>query len=141
MGKTRRNNRSSRSRSSRVSGSRRRVSGGGYQTSQQFFNPNVLPPAAGILAPVMSSAPTATEIRPIMPATFQSGAGKTRRRGERKRGGFSPSVMGGFIPNAQAAIVPAALYMVYHTLVPKTGSGKSKGSLLKSVKKMFTRRG
>ncbi len=50
--------------------------------------------------------------------------------------------MGGFIPNAQAAIVPAALYMVYHTLVPKTGAGsKKKGSLMKSVKKMFSRGG
>ena len=138
MGKTRRNR-----------SSRRRAYGGGYQTSQQFFNPSVLPPAAGFLAPVVSSAPTATDIRPILPATFQSGAGwsradrKTRRRGDhakRLRGGFSPSVMGGFIPNAQAAIVPAALYMVYHTLVPKTGSGSRKGSVMKSIKKMFTRR-
>ena len=48
--------------------------------------------------------------------------------------------MGGFIPNAQAAIVPAALYMVYHTLVPKTGNGSRKGSLVKSIKKMFTRK-
>jgi hypothetical protein len=135
MGKTRRN-------------TRRRSSGGGYQTSQQFFNPSVLPPAAGFLAPVLSSAPTATDIRPILPATFQSGAGTARksrrRRGDRKRGGFSPSVMGGFIPNAQAAIVPAALYMVYHTLVPKTGKGngnsRRKGSLVKSIKKMFTRK-
>lgn len=135
MGKTRRN--------TRRAGARRRSSGGGYQTSQQFFDPSVLPPAAGFLAPVLSSAPTATDIRPILPATFQSGAGWSRkRRGDRKRGGFSPSVMGGFIPNAQAAIVPAALYMVYHTLVPKTGNGNSrrKGSLVKSIKKMFTRR-
>ena len=134
MGKTRRNTRRRASR----------VYGGGYQTSQQFFNPTILPPAASVLAPVVSSAPTATDIRPILPATFQSGAGTASRsrRGDRKRGGFSPSVMGGFIPNAQAAIVPAALYMVYHTLVPKTGksSGGRKGSLVKSIKKMFTRR-
>lgn len=128
MGKTRRNSRNS----------RRRSSGGGYQTSQQFFNPNVLPPTAGFLAPVVSSAPTATDIRPILPAMFQSGAGHSRK--DRKHGGFSPSIMGGFIPNAQAAIVPAALYMVYHTLVPKTGSGSRKGSVMKSIKNMFTRR-
>jgi hypothetical protein len=135
MGKTRRN-----TRRRSTAGARR---GGGYQTSQQFFNPTILPPAASVLAPVVSSAPTATDIRPILPATFQSGAGwSRRRRGDRKRGGFSPSVMGGFIPNAQAAIVPAALYMVYHTLVPKTGNGNGsrKGSLVKSIKKMFTRR-
>lgn len=124
MGKTRRNRR-----------------GGGYQTSQQFFNPTILPPAAGFLAPVVSSAPTADAIRPVLPATFQTGAGwKSRKnKGRKLRGGFSPSVMGGFIPNAQAAIVPAALYMVYHTLVPKTGSRKGKGSVMKSIKKMFTR--
>jgi hypothetical protein len=93
--------------------------GGGYQTSQQYFNPEVLPPAAGMFAPVVSTAPTADAIRPVLNATFHTGG----RRGTRRlRGGFSPSVMGGFIPNAQAAIVPAALYLVYHTLVPKSKS-------------------
>ena len=97
----------------------RRYRGGGVQTSQQFFNPDVLPPMASAFAPVPSSAPTSTEIRPVLLSTFaapQSG-GATRRR--RQRGGFSPSIMGGFAANAQAAIVPAALYLVYHTFVAK----------------------
>ena len=95
--------------------------GGGYQTSQQYLNPSVLPPAAGAFAPVVSTAPTPDAIRPVLMSTFHTGG---RRRGTRKalRGGFSPSVMGGFIPNAQAAIVPAALYLVYHTMVPKSKS-------------------
>lgn len=100
----------------------RKHRGGGYGTSQQFFNPTVLPPAAGLLASVPSSAPTADAIRPVLPATFKGGA-RTRRG---QRGGFSPSVMGGFIQNAQAAIVPAALYLVYHTFVPKKSRGGSR---------------
>ena len=93
--------------------------GGGYQTSQQYFNPTVLPPAAGMFSPVVSTAPTPDAIRPVLMSTFHTGG---RRSSTRKalHGGFSPSVMGGFIPNAQAAIVPAALYLVYHTLVPKS---------------------
>ncbi len=73
--------------------------------------------------PAPSTAPTATMVRPVLPATFQSplltqtGGKRTRRF----RGGFSPSVMGGFIANAQAAIVPLALYALYHTMVPKKG--------------------
>jgi hypothetical protein len=108
--------------------SRRHV-GGGYQTSQQFFNPSVLPPQAGAFAPVVSTAPTDTMIRPVLNATFKGGR-RTRGRAHRgrvHRGGFSPSIMGGFIPNAQAAIVPAALYLVYHTMVPKSGKEKSRG--------------
>jgi hypothetical protein len=31
-------------------------------------------------------------------------------------------VMGSFVANAQAAIVPLALYAVYHTFVPKKDS-------------------
>ena len=119
----------------------RRV-GGGYQTSQQFFDPAVLPPSAGMFAPVVSSAPTENAIRPIMYSTFQTGAGHRRTR--RSHGGFYPGVMGGFIPNAQAAIVPASLYLVYHTMVPKKGakSLRSLGSrAMKSVKRMFSRRG
>ena len=102
--------------------STRRTRGGGYQTSQQYFNPTVLPPQAGALAPVVSTAPTADAIRPPLMSTFRGGRRATRRA---QRGGFSPSIMGGFIPNAQAAIVPAALYMVYHTFVPKGARGKS----------------
>ena len=103
-----------------------RKRGGGYQTSQQMFNPDVLPPVAGPMAFVPSSLPTATDIRPVMYSTFKLEGGRRTRKGTRRsqRGGFSPSVMGGFIPNAQAAIVPAALYLVYHTFVPKGAKGK-----------------
>ena len=98
-----------------------RKSGGGYQTSQQMFDPEVLPPSTILAAP--STAPTSTEIRPVLYSTFQTGAGRrTRRNRSRKHGGFNPSVMGGFVANAQAAIVPLALYAVYHTMVPKTGT-------------------
>ncbi len=105
--------------------------GGGYGTSAQFFSPSALPPAAGFFSPVISTAPTADAIRPALVSTFQAGG----RRMTRRRGGFSPSIMGGFIPNAQAAIVPAALYMVYHTMVPKVGSKMRKlgGRLMKSL--------
>lgn len=117
---------------------RRATRGGGYGTPGQFFNPGQLQPAAGFFAPVVSSAPTSTEIRPVMYSTFQTGAGRNTRR--KLRGGFVPSVMGGFIPNAQAAIVPAALYMVYHTMVPKNKGGKSLGArALNSVKNMIRR--
>ncbi len=112
--------------------------GGGYMTSQQFFNPTVLPPAAGLLSSTISAAPTGDMIRPITYATFKTGGSRHRRRGTRQgtrrtRGGFSPSVMGGFIPNAQAAIVPAAMYMAYHGLVRKKGSRK----IASAVKKLF----
>lgn len=93
--------------------------GGGYQTSQQFFDPQVLPPVAPLMATVPSSLPTGGETRPVLYSTFKGGS-----RRSAQRGGFSPSIMGGFIPNAQAAIVPAALYMVYHTFVPKGAKGK-----------------
>lgn len=116
MAKTRRN------RAKQSGASRTQQRGAGYVTSQQFFDPEVLPPSAGAFAPVMSTAPTAYEIRPILAATVQNG-GRTRRSTRRTRGGFSPSVMGGFIPNAQAAIVPAALYGLYHVFVPKKTSG------------------
>lgn len=102
----------------------RRQNGAGYLTDQQFFNPSVLPPSAGVFAPVVSTAPTADAIRPVLMSTFHTGG--RRGRGTRKhRGGFVPSVMGGFVSNAQSAIVPAALYLVYHTFVPKGAKGKS----------------
>lgn len=120
---------------------RRATHGGGYGTPGQFFNPGQLQPAAGFFAPVVSSAPTSTEIRPVMYSTFQTGAGRNRNtRRNKLRGGFVPSVMGGFIPNAQAAVVPAALYMVYHTMIPKNKGGKSLGArALNSVKNMIRR--
>jgi len=115
---------------------RNRQRGAGYVTSQQFFDPEVLPPSAGAFAPVMSTAPTAYEIRPILAATVQNG-GRTRRSTRRTRGGFSPSVMGGFIPNAQAAIVPAALYGLYHVFVPKkTSGGRTRRSSRRSSRRV-----
>ena len=120
MAKTRRNNRSR----SRKNKARR---GGGYLTDQQYFDPDVLPPSS--LMPPLTSLPTSTDIRPVMIATAPSSelmAGGARRRTRRSRGGFSPSVMGSFISNAQAAIVPAALYLVYNQFVPKTNSPVAK---------------
>ena len=109
--------------------------GGGAVSSQQFFNPNVLPPMT--IFPAPSSAPTYTELRPVLSSTFQSGAGrgKTRRS---HRGGFAPSIMGSFVANAQAAIVPLALYAVYHTMVPKVNEIKKNvlgGVVSKAVRK------
>jgi len=116
MAKTRRNNR----KLSRKNKARR---GGGYLTDQQYFNPDVLPPSS--LMPPLTSLPTSTDIRPVMLSTAPMSAlmaGGARRRTRRSRGGFSPSVMGSFIANAQAAIVPAALYLIYNQFVPKSDS-------------------
>lgn len=81
-------------------------------TPQQFFDPTALPPVAGLFASAPTVLPTADMIRPVL----QAAGGRTRRA---HRGGFYPSVMGPFVENASAAIVPMALYTVYHTLVPK----------------------
>ena len=105
---------------------RKNHSGGDYQTSQQMFDPEVLPPTTLLAAP--STAPTSSEIRPVLLSTFQSAGGRKTRR----RGGFSPSVMGGFVANAQSAIVPLALYAVYHTMVPKKGPA-TLGGLFKNM--------
>jgi hypothetical protein len=113
MAKTRRNN-------MRKNKARR---GGGYLTDQQYFNPDVLPPSS--MMPPLTSLPTSTDIRPVMLSTAPMSAlmaGGARRRSRRSRGGFSPSVMGSFIANSQAAIVPAALYLVYNQFVPKSDS-------------------
>jgi hypothetical protein len=110
----------------RRAASRRAMRGSGYATSQQFFDPAVMPPAASAFSGTVSTAPTPYEIRPVLHSTFQAG-GKTRRMSRAQRAGFSPSVMGGFIPNAQAAIVPAAMYAAYHFLVPKKSSRRSGG--------------
>jgi hypothetical protein len=120
MAKTRRNNRN-RSRKNKAH------RGGGYLTDQQYFNPDVLPPSS--MMPPLTSLPTSTDIRPVMLATAPMSAlmaGGARRRTRRARGGFSPSVMGSFISNAQAAIVPAALYLVYNQFVPKSNSPSAK---------------
>lgn len=120
MAKSRRNNRT------------RKHRGGGYVTSQQYFDPDVFPPAT--LLPAPSTAANPEDIRPILYATVPPSAlmkGGKSRRGAR-RGGFVPSVMGGFLANAEKAIVPLALYMVYHTFVPKTGTRRSSPSHKKS---------
>jgi hypothetical protein len=109
----------------------RKQRGCGYQTSQQFFNPATLPPTTFFPAAV-STASTAGAIRPVLASTFQTG-GKTRS--SLKRGGFAPSVMGSFIANAQAAIVPLALYTIYHTTVPKRGATRKGGKSRKQQRK------
>ena len=119
MANTRRNNRSRKVRKGKVQ------RGSGFLTSQQYFNPDVLPPSS--LMPPLTSLPTSTDIRPVMLATAPTSAlmaGGARRRTRRSRGGFSPSIMGSFIANAQAAIVPAALYLVYNQ-VAKPGNSVS----------------
>ena len=126
MANTRRNNRSRKVRKGKVQ------RGSGFLTSQQYFNPDVLPPSS--MMPPLTSLPTSTDIRPVMLSTapmsaLMAGGGAlayrkrhARCRTRRSRGGFSPSVMGSFIANAQAAIVPAALYLVYNQFVPKSDS-------------------
>ena len=98
--------------------------GGSYQTSQQFFNPEVLPPHSGAAA--LSTAPTEDAVRPVLHSTFRVGGGKKVRklRGRklsrkltkltrRRQGGFYPSVMGSFIANAQTAVLPATLMTAF----------------------------
>jgi hypothetical protein len=110
--------RSSRRHTRRVRRTRRhRTRGAGYQTSQQFFNPDVLQPVGDNM---ISSQPTGGSIRPVMNSTFKVGG---RRRG--RVGGFSPSIMGSFVQNAQQAIVPLALYSAYH-FMPKKSRNISK---------------
>jgi hypothetical protein len=95
----------------------RKVRGAGYQTSQQFFNPDVLQSVGNN---AVSTQPTDSVIRPVLNSTFKVG-GKRRKQ----RAGFSPSVMGSFLQNAQTAIVPLALYSAYH-FMPKKGRNVSK---------------
>ena len=96
--------------------------GAGYLTDQQYFDPDVYPPAS--LLPPISSAPSDGYIRPVMLATAPTQGMMTG--GARTRGGFAPSVMGSFVANAQAAIVPAALYLVYNQFVPKNKTVSAK---------------
>lgn len=99
---------------------RRSIHGGGYQMSQQWFDPTAYPPSSGFL-PAASTAPTANAVRPVLLSTFPVGQTGGTRRSKKMSGGFSPSVMGGFVANAQAAAVPLVLYLAYHTMVPKKG--------------------
>lgn len=129
MAKTRRNNRCNNTRKNK---SRR---GGGYLTDEQYFDPDVLPPSS--LMPPLTSLPTSTDIRPVMLATAPTSAlmaGGARRRTRRSRGGFSPSIMGSFIANAQAAIVPAALYLVYNQVAKPKGSNSVSAKLKKAFR-------
>ena len=103
----------------------RRISGAGYQASQQYFNPEVFPPHVANGAEV-SSAPTNEAIRPVLASTFAGGRRRKTRKGSYK-GGFSPSVMGPFLKNAQAAVVPLAFYTLYH-MMPKKGRNISSPS-------------
>ena len=112
MAKTRRNN--------MRKNNNRRV--GGYLTDQQYFDPDVYPPAS--LLPPIYSAPADGYIRPVMLATAPTQGMMTG--GARTRGGFAPSVMGSFVANAQTAIVPAALYLVYNQFVPKNKTVSAK---------------
>ena len=119
----------------------RKHRGGGYQTSQQFLNPDILPPSANPLVPVVSTAPTLTEIRPVLlstnpPSSLLSGGARRTK----KRGGFSPSIMGSFVANAQSAVVPLALYAVYHMFVPKKGSTPSGGKKGRNTRRVSRRR-
>jgi hypothetical protein len=120
-----------------------RAAHGGSMMTPQMFDPSNLPPATGFFSPAApSSAPTYSDIRP--PLLRMAGGARSRRGARashlRTRGGFVPSVMGGFIPNAQAAIVPAAMYMVYHTMIPKKGGlaavgGKAWRSIKRTLRK------
>jgi hypothetical protein len=103
---------------------RRSQRAGGYQMSQQWFDPAAYPPSAGLLGSNMSTAPTANAVRPVLLSTFPAGSqmiGGTRRgkKGRKMSGGFSPAVMGAFVENAKAVVVPLGLYLAYHTMVPK----------------------
>lgn len=91
----------------------RTTRGGGYQTSQQFFDPTVLPPHVSPNAAVVSTGVTESAVRPVLVSTFQAGAARRTRRSHRVRGGFNPSVMGPFVANAQAAVAPLAMYSTY----------------------------
>jgi len=120
----------------------RKVSrGGGYQTSQQYFNPDILPPVASALSPVVTTAPTALEIRPVLladnePSSLLSGGSRRMR----KHGGFAPSIMGSFVANAQSAVVPLALYAVYHMFVPKKDAAVPSGGKKSRNTRRVTRR-
>jgi hypothetical protein len=113
---------------------RRAHRGAGYVQSQQWFDPQVLPPST-LWPTTLTTQPTATMVRPVLPSTFvQTGAGRKARM-TRKRGGFYPSIMGPFLANAQAAIVPLALYALYHTLVPKTNTPTMGGKSRKNTRR------
>jgi hypothetical protein len=121
-------------RKNRTQRKQKHRSGGGYLQDQQWFGDYMPPTSYG--AP-LSTAATPDAIRPVLLAT--RGGSRKMNRKNLKRGGFVPSIMGPFAANAQAAIVPAALYMVYHTMVPKKLSA-SVGGLFNSRKAKKSRK-
>jgi hypothetical protein len=58
----------------------------------------------------------------------------------RKHGGFAPSIMGSFVANAQSAVVPLALYAVYHMFVPKKDAAVPSGGKKSRNTRRVTRR-
>lgn len=68
----------------------RKQRGGGVQTSQQWFDPAVYPPSAGLFG-APSTAPTATMIRPVLASTFQTGGRSKRNRRAQRAGGVQMS--------------------------------------------------
>jgi hypothetical protein len=140
MAKTRRNkNKTCR----RLRTAHRARRGGGYVTSQQYFDPDVYPPSSILPAPSTNATPE--DIRPILYATIPPSklmeGGRSRRKSRRSRGGFSPSIMGSFLANAERAIVPLALYMAYK-VVAKPGQtlASSNNSSRRSRKGQKSRR-
>ncbi len=118
--------------------STRKYRGAGYQTSQQFFDPTVLPPHVSLNSPVVSTMPTDSAIRPVLLSTFKGGK-RTRRRGT--KGGFNPSVMGPFVANVQTAIAPLAMYSTYRVFNGKASAKKSRSSRKSRSRSPKTKRG
>lgn len=126
MAKTRRNK-------NKTCRTRRARRGGGYVSSQQYFDPDVYPPSSILPAPSTNATPE--DIRPILYATIPPSklmeGGRRKSRMKTRRGGFSPSIMGSFLANAEKAIVPLALYMAYKA-VAKPGQNSASNSGRKS---------
>lgn len=121
---------------------RRSQTAGGYQMSQQWFDPAAYPASAGLLSTNMTTAPTTNAVRPVLLSTFPAvtdapmvGGTRRRQRGRTMSGGFSPAIMGAFVENAQAAIVPLGLYLAYHTMVPKKDKVNRRSRTRKSSRK------
>ena len=111
---------------------RRKHRGGGYQTSQQFFDPVAYPPSAGFFG-APSSAPTATMIRPILPATFQAGGSRRYRGGgvQTSQQFFDPTMYppsAGFMPAPSSAPTANAVRPVLLSTYPAGQTGGTRRS-------------
>ena len=115
---TRRNTRRNARRNARKQG------GGGYHTSQQFFDPAAFPPSAGIFAP--STAPTAAMIRPVLPATFQTGGGVQTSQQFFDPAAFPPSA--GMFPALSTAPTANAVRPVLLSTFPTGQTGGTRRS-------------